>query len=244
MPKSDLDDGKISQRKEVLTRKWDGSLFFSLHQQWVLLIVALLLLGGLTFKFYYHPRSTPSGDPAKEIVVEILGDVRQPGVYLFQNPPTLREAIEGAGGLREPAQFDTASSSTILETGTLLTVVKESSQIYRSPPYPSPPPPEEKEKKDGPLLNQQHKTNKQDKLNIRIGRMAANKLLVFSIPLNLNQLSVEELCLIPGVGESLAQEIIAYREKRKGFRSVDELRKVKGIGEKRYDTIKRFFTAR
>jgi len=244
MPKRDLDDGKISQRKEVLRRKWDVSLFFSLHQQWVLLILALLLLGGLTFKFYYHPRSTPSGEPATEVVVEILGEVRQPGVYLFQNPPNLREAIERAGGLKEPAQFDTTFSSTILETGTLLTVVKESSQIYRSPPHPSPPPPEEKEKRDGPLLNKQHKTNKQDELNITIGRMAANKLLVFSIPLNLNHVSVEELCLIPGVGESLAQEIIAHREKRKGFRSVDELRNVKGIGEKRYNTIKAFFTAR
>jgi competence protein ComEA len=74
--------------------------------------------------------------------------------------------------------------------------------------------------------------------------MAANKLLVFSIPLNLNHVSVEELCLIPGVGESLAQEIIAHREKRKGFRSVDELRNVKGIGEKKYNAIKGFLTAR
>jgi DNA uptake protein ComE-like DNA-binding protein len=39
--------------------------------------------------------------------------------------------------------------------------------------------------------------------------------------------------LIPGVGESLAREIVAYRERRSGFRSVEELKDedVKGIGE-------------
>ena len=78
----------------------------SLHQQWILFILALFLLGSLTFRFYYHPRPNSSGEPVKEIVVEVLGEVRQPGIYLFQNPPKLREAIERAGGLKETAQFD------------------------------------------------------------------------------------------------------------------------------------------
>ncbi|MDO9350998.1 MAG: helix-hairpin-helix domain-containing protein, partial [Deltaproteobacteria bacterium] len=34
---------------------------------------------------------------------------------------------------------------------------------------------------------------------------------------------MEDLCLIPGIGESLAREIITYRERRKRFRSVEEL---------------------
>ena len=72
--------------------------------------------------------------------------------------------------------------------------------------------------------------------------MAANKLLVFSIPLDLNRVSLEDLCLIPGIGESLAQEIIAYRERRRGFRSVEELKNVKGIGEKKYQSFKTIFT--
>jgi len=71
--------------------------------------------------------------------------------------------------------------------------------------------------------------------------MAANKLLVFSIPLDLNRVSMEDLCLIPGIGESLAQEIITYRERRKGFRSVEELKKVRGIGEKKFQSFKTYF---
>jgi len=200
--------------------------YFSVGQQRILFALALLLLGILCFKFYYQPFSPSSEESPKEVVVEVAGEVRNPGVYLFQNPPTLKEGIERAGGLKESAQFDTASFSEILETGTLLTVTKESSQI---PPHP-------------PLLKGGHGGIKHDEIKIKIGRMAANKLLVFSIPLDLNRVSMEDLCLIPGIGESLAQEIITYRERRKGFRSVEELKNVKGIGEKKYRVFKSYFS--
>jgi competence protein ComEA len=74
--------------------------------------------------------------------------------------------------------------------------------------------------------------------------MEARKLLAFSIPLDLNRVSVEDLCLISGIGESLAREIVTYRERRKGFRSVEELKNVKGIEKKKYQSLKTFFTVR
>lgn len=74
--------------------------------------------------------------------------------------------------------------------------------------------------------------------------MEAPKLLAFSIPLDLNRVSVEDLCLIPGIGESLAKEIVSYRERRKGFRSVEELRNVKGIGERKWKEFTEFFMVR
>jgi len=72
--------------------------------------------------------------------------------------------------------------------------------------------------------------------------MEARKLLVFFIPLDLNRASVEDLCLIPGVGKSLARDIVAYREKRKGFRTVGELRQVKGIGETKWEALRTYVT--
>ena len=200
---------------------------FSLQQQWVLLFIALLILGILTFKFYYHSPLPPE-EIIKEIIVEVLGEIQKPGIYIFKNPPTLREAIEKAGGLKETAQFDSISTTEVLETGTLLTVTKESSQI---PPHP-------------PLLKGGHGGIKREDLKIRISRMAANKLLVFSIPLDLNRVSVEDLCLVPEIGELLAREIVAYREQRRGFRSVKELKNVKGIGDKKYQSLKNFFIVR
>ena len=209
--------------------------YFSLQQQWVLFFIALLMLGILYFKFYYHS-PLPLEEIIKEIVVEVLGEVQKPGIYIFKSPPTLREAIEKAGGLKETGQFDSISSTEVLETGTLLTVTKESSQIPPHPPLPSGP-----EALLGRRLKGGHGGIKQEDLKIRISTMEATKLLVFSIPLDLNRVSIEDLCLVPGIGESLAREIVAYREKRKGFQSIDELKKVKGIGEKKYQSLKNFF---
>ena len=202
--------------------------------------MALLLLGIFYLKFYYSP-PTPSEEIAKEIAVEISGEVRNPGIYLFRNPPILKEVIGRAGGLKETVIFDAIQSSEVLETGTLLTVVKESSGISESPPHPLPLPHGERGQGEGLFLKGGDEGIKQDIIKIKIGRMEANKLLLFSIPLDLNRSSVEDFCLVPGIGESLAHEIVAYRERRKGFRSVEELKDVKGMGNKKYQSIKNFF---
>ena len=209
---------------------------FSLPQQWVLFGLALFIFGLLYLRFYHHP-SPGSEAIAKEFVVEVSGEIRNPGIYLFQNPPTLRETIERAGGLKESAWMDIPSSPEILETGTILTICREFSEVSESRPHPSPLPGEKK--KD--LINGGQGRIKQDEIKIKIGRMATNRLLVFSIPLDLNRVSLEDLCLIPGIGTSLAQEIIAVREKRRAFRSVEELKEVKGIGEKKWKAIRKFF---
>ena len=48
---------------------------------------------------------------------------------------------------------------------------------------------------------------------------------------NVNTASVQELELLPGVGEARARAIVDLRKQRGGFKSLDELRDVKGIGD-------------
>jgi len=55
---------------------------------------------------------------------------------------------------------------------------------------------------------------------------------------NLNTATSEELQTLDGVGEKKADQIIAYREAHGGFKKVDELKEVSGIGTKRFDALK------
>ena len=51
-------------------------------------------------------------------------------------------------------------------------------------------------------------------------------------PLDLNRATAEQLVGLPGIGEAKAAAILAIREERGGFRSLDELENVRGIGPK------------
>lgn len=55
--------------------------------------------------------------------------------------------------------------------------------------------------------------------------------------INLNTASEEELCELYGIGEKLAGRIVEYREQHGGFRSIEEIKEVKGIGEKIFEEI-------
>ncbi len=56
--------------------------------------------------------------------------------------------------------------------------------------------------------------------------------------INVNRAGISELSGLPGIGETLAQRIIEYRVQFGPFRDKEELKKVKGIGEKRLEKIK------
>lgn len=58
-----------------------------------------------------------------------------------------------------------------------------------------------------------------------------------TFPIDINRADAGQLTALPGIGEVLAQRIIAYREENGSFLSTDELKNVEGIGEKRLEAI-------
>lgn len=60
--------------------------------------------------------------------------------------------------------------------------------------------------------------------------------------LNINKATAVELDELPGIGPSIANKIIEYRKSSGGFKSIEELNNVSGIGDKKYDDLKDLIT--
>ncbi len=65
------------------------------------------------------------------------------------------------------------------------------------------------------------------------------QILTNFVPIvNINKAGIEDLCTLPGIGEATAVKIIDYREKYGKFKKVEDIMKVSGIGEKKFEAIR------
>jgi competence protein ComEA len=70
----------------------------------------------------------------------------------------------------------------------------------------------------------------------------AKTVATLAAPVNLNTATVAQLDALPGIGKSTAQRIVEYRQKNGGFKKIEELMNVKGVGEKSFLKLKPVIT--
>jgi competence protein ComEA len=75
---------------------------------------------------------------------------------------------------------------------------------------------------------------------ISVAAMAADKRLALGIAIDLNRATLEELVLVPGIGEKTAGKIVEERAINGTFLRLEELMRVKGIKEKRLEKLRRY----
>jgi len=75
---------------------------------------------------------------------------------------------------------------------------------------------------------------------IVIGKMDAEKRLALGLPLDINLASLDDLRLVPGVGDGLAIRILNWRKKNIRFERVEQLLDVDGIKEKKLLKLRRY----
>lgn len=69
------------------------------------------------------------------------------------------------------------------------------------------------------------------------------KLLpVLLLILNLNTATPQQLEALPGIGPVLARRIVEFREKKGGFRRIEELLAIPGISEKKWKVLREYLT--
>lgn len=61
---------------------------------------------------------------------------------------------------------------------------------------------------------------------------------------NINKANKEKLMTLPGVGESTALKIIEYRTKNGDYKSIEDLKKVAGIGDSKFNNLKEYVTVK
>jgi len=70
----------------------------------------------------------------------------------------------------------------------------------------------------------------------------ANQVMDSSLKgtVNINTATAAQLTMLPGIGDKIAKRIVEYRTKAGGFKSLEDLKKVNGIGNKKFSKIKPF----
>ena len=228
--------------------------WFSYNKMKIVAVVIVLILGvGASLYVYYHYDDIFSKKEieliSKEVnldnnegfeekkeeigvvklIVDIKGQIKNPGVYSLDVGSRIKDVINLAGGLTGNADTSViALSKKIIDEMVIIIYSKEEVKNFIKVK-------EEEIKKNTECTNQNNVVNNacidSEEKDNSSGDKKIDKV-------SLNDGTLEELMTLPGVGESKAKTIIEYRNNVGRFESIDDLKNVSGIGESTYEALK------
>ena len=156
------------------------------------------------------PSALPSPSPsAPDVVVYVCGAVRSPGVVRLPSTARVADALKVAGGATSSAELSAVNLAARLADGQQIIVPRRGESSATGGAAASAASGAAGSAATGPVA-----------------------------PININTASLEELDTLDGVGPVTAQKIIDYRTANGGFKSVDEIKEVSGIGDAKFAAMK------
>ncbi len=201
----------------------------------------------LSEKLREEPKTSLVKEETKEeLVVDIKGEVKKPGVYILDKGKRVIDVVKKAGGFTVYA--DTSANNLSMKiTDEMVIVIYSESEIRN---YLATLEKEEKvlEKCQNDVIVNNSCKNSSDSSNNKSGEKKADSKSSSSGKssssndkegklVSLNTATLEELMTLSGVGESKAKAIIEYRETKK-FETIEEIKEVSGIGDALFEKIK------
>ena len=210
-------------------------LLESQHRKIIIVLVVVMLAGGGYWMLkHFHPAlflgepdfvveteaapppsTPPSTAPKSEIVVHVMGAVKSPGVYHLSTEVRIHEAIEKAGGKTDQADIHSLNLAAKIRDGEQIYVpeIRKIPDVEQTiPTAPS-----------AAASRQPYPRSPASSDGSRI---------------NINTATAKELQTLRGIGPTMAQRIVEYRQTSGRFATVEELTHVKGIGEKTLEKIR------
>ena len=166
----------------------------------------------------------------EKIKIDIKGAVKNPGVYELASNSRVDDAIKISGGLTKDADTSVINLSKNL-TDEMVIIIYTKDEIAEMKSGSTSVKYIEKEcicpKIENDACVDNVIDNKPNDSNLSIEQKVS-----------LNNATIVELMELPGIGEVKAKAIIAYREENGGFKAIEELLEVNGIGESTFNKIK------
>lgn len=195
-------------------------------------------------------------EETKKIRVDIKGQVVSPGVYEVTSEDRVIDVISKAGGLLDTADTSVNNlSRRVWDEMVIIIYSKEEVESFTSTKEVEQEEILESEEIKDIILNDatlkeedivtnqdNYNTVQKEEVNKPNENVSMQKKEELTSKISINNASVSELTKLSGIGKSKAKAIIDYRNTNGNFNAIEDLMKVKGIGEKIFAKIKDYIT--